>query len=315
MRRRSSCRWARDAVLPALWLLAAAPLAAEEGARPVAAARAGPIAVLHAEGDAGYAREVAGLAAAAHERIRVDLGLGRGVEAAVLLLSPNSPESTREAWAQRLPRWIAGVAIPAERFVVVRVPPGKPPRELEPVLAHELTHVLLRAGFPFADGWPLWFNEGLAMRESRDEGLRDQLALSAATLLDRLIPLEALAVRFPADEAGARLAYAQSLSAVGFLESRFGRARFAALLRELRVRPFEEAFPAVYGLGPGAAEGLWLRWAARRYAWLPALTSGTTLWLLMTVLFLVAIAVRRRRSRLMREQWEREEAAGEDAAP
>ena len=37
---------------------------------PAAAARSGPVTVVHAEGDAGYARAVAALAAAAHERIR-----------------------------------------------------------------------------------------------------------------------------------------------------------------------------------------------------------------------------------------------------
>lgn len=280
---------------------------ADDADRSVAAVRSGPVAVLHADGDAGYAREVAVLAAAAHAQIRADLGPGREIETAILLLSPNSPERTLDAWASRLPRWIAGIAIPAERFVVVRVPPGRTPRELEPVLVHELTHVIVRADFPLSDGWPLWFHEGLAMRETRAEGLRDQIALSAATLRDRLIPLERLAVRFPANEAEARLAYAESRSFLGFLEARFEPERFRAFLGQLRARPFDEAFRAAYGLGPGAAEGLWLRWAGRRYAWLPAITSGTTLWLLITLLFFVAAAARRRRSRLLRERWEAEE--------
>jgi hypothetical protein len=78
-------------------------------------------------------------------------------------------------------------------------------------------------------------------------------------------------------------------------------------MRELRRLPFDEAFRRAYGLGPGAAEGLWLRWVDRRYAWIPALTSGTTFWLLITLLFLAAAAVRRRRARLIRERWEAEE--------
>jgi len=43
----------------------------------------------------------------------------------------------------------------------------------------------------------------------------------------------------------------------------------------------------------------------------PALTSDTAFWLLITLLFLAAIVVRRRRSRLMRERWEREDAEEE----
>lgn len=274
---------------------------------PFASQRAGPVTVLHADGDRGFAGAVAGLAAAAHARVCADLGLRSDVEAAVLLLTRNSPERTREAWARRLPRWMAGAALPAERFIVIRLAPGQTPRALEPVLAHELTHLLVHAEFRLGDGWPLWFHEGLALREAGDEGLRDQVALSAATLFDRVIPFAQLADRFPAPEAAARLAYAQSASFVGFLETRLGPGRFGALLRHLRRQPFEEAFRAAYGMGPGAAEGLWRRWAGRRYAWLPALTSGATLWLLITLLFLAAAAVRRRRSRRMRERWEAEE--------
>ena len=272
---------------------------------PAATVRAGPVTVVHAEGDAGFARAVAALAAAAHERIRDDLGLEHRVEAAILLLTANSPAATREEWARRLPSWMAGAAIPARQFIIVRVAPGQTPRGLEPLLAHELTHVILKADYRRHDGWPLWFQEGLAMRESRTEGWREYLTLSAAALFDRMLPLESLSASFPAAEAEARLAYAQSASFLAFLEARSGRGRFADLMRELRRRDFEDAFRATYGTGVGAAEGQWLRWVNRRFAWVPAVTSETAFWLLMTLLFLVAIAVRRRRSRLMRERWER----------
>ncbi len=281
--------------------------AAAVGEPPPAAVRSGPVTVVHAQGDAGYARAVAAIAAAAHGRIRDDLGLEHPVEVAILLLTANSPAATREEWAGRLPSWMAGVAIPARQFILVRVTPGQTPNSLEPLLAHELTHVILKADYRGHDEWPLWFQEGLAMRESRTEGLREYVTLSAAALFDRMLPFESLSVSFPAAEAEARLAYAQSASFLAFLDSRSGRVRFAVLMRELRERRFEEAFRIAYGVGLGAAEGQWLRWVNRRYAWVPAMTSETAFWLLITVLFLVAIAFRRRRSRLMRERWEREE--------
>ena len=219
-----------------LLLHPSAVAADEAGAAPAAAVRAGPVAVIHADGDAGYARAVAALAAAAHERIRDDLGLAHPVEAAVLLLTANSPEATREEWARRLPAWMAGAAIPVRQFIVVRVAPGQTPQALEPLLAHELTHVILRVDYPGHDGWPLWFQEGLAMRESRTEGLLDHLRLSAAALFDRVPPLESLSVRFPEAEPQARLAYAQSASFLAFLEARAGRGRFGVLMQELRLR-------------------------------------------------------------------------------
>jgi hypothetical protein len=283
--------------------------AAGVGQPPAATVRSGPVAVVHAEGDAGYARAVAALAVAAHERIRNDLGLEHPVETAILLLTANSPAATREEWARRLPSWMAGAALPARQLIVVRVAPGQTPNALEPLLAHELTHVILKADYPAHDGWPLWFQEGLAMRESRTEGVREYVTLSAAALFGRMLPLESLSVSFPAAEAEARLAYAQSASFLAFLDAQSGRGRFTILMRELRGRPFEDAFRVAYGVGAGAAEGQWLRWANRRYAWVPAMTSETAFWLLITLLFLVAIAFRRRRSRLMRERWEQEEEA------
>ena len=146
------------------------------------------------------------------------------------------------------------------------------------------------------------------MRESRTEGVREYVTLSAAALFDRTLPLESLSMSFPAAEAEARLAYAQSASFLAFLDANSGRGRFTILMRELRGHCFEDAFRVAYRTSIGAAEGQWLRWVNRRFAWVPAVTSDTAFWLLITLLFLVAIAVRRRRSRLMRERWEQEEA-------
>jgi len=307
--RRGSSLLRRVAVLCILTLMSSPPpgAATSAAAGSPAGVRSGPVTVIHAEGDTGYARAVVDLAAAAHQRIGEDLGLEHSIEVAILLLTANSPSATREEWARRLPSWMAGAALPARQLIVVRVRPGQTPRSLEPVLAHELTHVILQADYPRHDDWPLWFQEGLAMRESRTEGLREYLTLSAAALFDRMLPLESLSLRFPDRESEARLAYAQSASFLGFLDARAGRGRFAVLMRELRERDFAEAFHGAYGLGTGAAESLWLRWVSRRYAWVPAVTSETAFWLLITVLFFVAIAARRRRSRIMRERWEEEE--------
>jgi hypothetical protein len=303
--------------LLALLLYPSAVAANADGGAPAATARSGPVTVVHAQGDAGYARAVMALAAAAHERIRGDLKLEHPVDVVILLLTANSPAATREEWARRLPVWMAGAAIPAQQLIIVRVLPGQTPQSLKPLLAHELTHVILKADYRGHDDWPLWFQEGLAMRESRTEGLREYVTLSAAALFDRMLPLQSLSSSFPAAEAEARLAYAQSASFLAFLDANYGQGRFTVLMRELRVRSFEDAFRTAYRTGIGAAEGQWLRWVNRRFAWVPAVTSETAFWLLITLLFLVAIAARRRRSRLMRERWEREEReeAGEEEDP
>ena len=277
------------------------------------ALRQGPVTVLHAPADAGFARAVAEKAVFHHERIRRDLGLQRQVEVSLLLLTGESPEEAREEWKRRLPPWLAGAAVARDQFIVLRVQPGQTPRDLDPLVAHELTHVILKADFPRSADWPLWFQEGLAMRASGTEGLQHFGTLSVAALRGRLLPLASLRHRFPVNQAESRLAYAESYSFLAFVIGRRGHESFERLMRELRRESFEEAFSDVYGAGVSTLEEQWLRWVNRRYAWIPAVTGGTAFSALMVFLFFVALGVRRRKSRLLREGWEREELE-DDAA-
>jgi len=288
-------------------LLLSAASAAGAGEPGLESLRQGPVTVLHAPADAGFARAVAGKAAFHHERIRRDLGLRREVEVALLLLTGASPAEAREEWKRRLPPWLAGAAVARDQYIVLRVQPGQTPRDLDPLLAHELTHVILKADFPRSPDWPLWFQEGLAMRASGTEGLQQFGTLSVAALRGRLLPLASLRHGFPGNEAESRLAYAESYSFLTYVIGRRGNDSFARLMRALRREPFEEAFERVYGAGVSTLEGEWLRWVNRRYAWIPAVTGGTAFSALMVSLFFVALGVRRRKSRLLREGWEREE--------
>ena len=108
------------------------------------------------------------------------------------------------------------------------------------------------------------------MRESRTEGLREYVTLSAAALFDRMLPLESLSVELPRRRGRGppRLRPERELPRLPRRQS--GRGRFTVLMRELRGRDFEDAFRVAYGTGIGAAEGQWLRWVNRRFAWVPA---------------------------------------------
>lgn len=191
---------------------------------------------------------------------------------------------------------------------MLRLKPGQSPSDLDSLLAHELAHVILQGDYPLIDGWPRWFQEGLAMRESGGEGLRRGAILSIALLRHRILPLDELWGSFPENEAGSRLAYAQSFSVVSFLHRRYGEARFRSFLESLRTTNFEEAFVRTYGTGLGVMEKEWRRNVQRRYNWIPLLTGGTAFWMLIVTIFFAALAVRRRRDRLLREEWDEEES-------
>jgi hypothetical protein len=269
--------------------------------------RIGSVTVHHAPSDEALARRVAGRAVDLQSLIMDDLGLEREVGADILLLTPKTPEAVSRAFEESLEPWLAGAAYPRRRFIVLRLPPGRTLSGLDGLLAHELTHVILQEDYPLSGSWPRWFEEGLAMRESGEGGFRRGATLSLAALRRRLIPLDELWSSFPGNEAGSRLAYAQSFSVIAYLHTRFGRDRFHAFMGNLRDRDFEKAFRLSYGFSLGVMEREWRRYVHRRYSWVPLATGGTAFWMLIVGVFFLALFFRRRKDRLLHLQWEEEE--------
>ena len=113
------------------------------------------------------------------------------------------------------------------------------PEELERVLFHEFTHMLVTSIAP--RGVPTWLNEGLAV-VLEPKGL----AWSESTLrkTDNRIPLGTLAKSFKGlSNDDASTAYAQSAGAVARMIDLAGEWSVVALLQDIsRGRPFPEAF-------------------------------------------------------------------------
>lgn len=112
-------------------------------------------------------------------------------------------------------------------------------RELERVLAHELTHALIKSIAP--RGVPQWLNEGLAMNF---EGADLAPHLERVRAAESRHSLNTLAAPFSAmDATAATLAYAQSAAAVKLLLDEAGAAAIVGILTDLaRGLPFVEAF-------------------------------------------------------------------------
>jgi len=101
--------------------------------------------------------------------------------------------------------------------------------ELTAVLTHELTHSF-RASLP-GRGCPTWFNEGVAQFEEGKSAANDRKALTQLRRSNHLVQLSQLRGSFvglPAD--AAEVAYAESLSAVEYLVSHFGRSAIRSVL-------------------------------------------------------------------------------------
>jgi Tetratricopeptide repeat len=128
----------------------------------------------------------------------------------------------------RSPSW-AAAAYDGRIRVPMRGALQQAPGELERVLAHELTHAMIRAIAP--RGVPTWLNEGLAVMF---EPQGTQWATETMAASPTRIPLDQLAGSFDQLSGNrARIAYAESADAARRLFDEVGGAGVVAFLQDL----------------------------------------------------------------------------------
>ncbi len=213
--------------------------------------------------------------------------------------------------ARSAPAWISGYAL-SERGVAVLFPartPSYPDSTFEELVLHEIGHILVFRAV--AGGQvPRWFNEGLALHIGRPWRLEDHSRVTWALVSGRQVSLADLEPYFNTSREAAKHAYALAGAFVQDLVGRHGAAAVGQILNEVAngVR-FEEAFFRVTAETLTAAEqDFWSRHTFF-YRWVPVIGSSATLWLLITVLALLAFRRRRRRDAEILESWDREDPA------
>ena len=204
--------------------------------------------------------------------------------------------------------WVSGFAVGASDLVVIfpARSPGYPDDTLEDVLRHEVAHVLIwraSAGRPV----PRWFNEGLAMAAERDRGFEDQTQLLYQLVTGSRTTLDQLNRLFLGRQDDQTRAYALAGALVHEVIRQHGPAACGEIL--LRIRQgisFDAAFTEMTGSTPDEWESrFWQR--QRIWLWVPIVTSSKTLWIVVTLLAILAIYRRRQRNRQLEEQWANEE--------
>lgn len=133
--------------------------------------------------------------------------------------------------------------------------------ELDQVIAHELSHIVLHLHFeePYMDA-PLWLDEGLAMYVEGPLDRREQSSLDEAIADDRVMSVRSLS-SFPGNPDQVGLAYAQSRDFVDFLIRSGGEDRFRSLLDTLGKAQLDadEALRSIYDFDQ---MGLYQAWRA-----------------------------------------------------
>jgi hypothetical protein len=195
--------------------------------------------------------------------------------------------------------WAGGQARPELGAILVGIPDGPgAPGEMERLLPHELTHLMVYEATGRRLGQvPPWLNEGLASLNERRPDPNRQALVEEALAQGRLFSLETLCAPFPADLSAAQLAYAQSASVVGYLRDRYG----GQVIRDLLAAYADDASCEAgvnQVLGKSLAD-LESAWRARLTGQGPterAFDSGAVwlaLWLLTALLALPLVGVLR----------------------
>ena len=144
------------------------------------------------------------------------------------------------------------------------------------------------------------------MAAERDRRFQDQTQLLYQLIIGSRTSLDELDRLFSGGQSDQTRAYALAGALVHDVLQRHGQAACAEIIKRIgHGTPFAAAFADVIGLTPSDAESEF--WDRQRIwtAWVPIITSSTTLWLAVTLLAILAIYRRRRRNRDIEEQWEK----------
>lgn len=211
------------------------------------------------------------------------------------------------------PSWAVALAYPGKNIVLVEAHSlvnGEGPLTLR----HELVHAALGQ---FAQGWPHWFQEGLAqeLTGERKWHVNQVATLTRAVTQDRVFFFDDLAAHFPKSADDVEIAYAQSAAFVEFLRDRHGPLAFRRLIDRMEGGDvFEKAFGVAFGLPLSMEEDAFRRELPRRYPWWPLLLSGGTLvWIGTSGLVVLAFIRRRRVVKALRAEQLRVETLHEAA--
>jgi hypothetical protein len=252
----------------------------------------------------------------AHEHVRRLLGSGLAAEVEVDLVG-GSGELARLARARGVAEpasWVAGLAVPGQRWIALRSDLWGGPRErIAGLLRHEISHV---AAHDRAQGRaiPRWFDEGVAQLAEGRLLREPWISLPARAFFGTLIPMAELDARFAGIEGAPALAYAQAESFTRFLERRLGERGLGGVLADLAMGfSFSEALTGRTGWTLDRLEAAWRSELRRERGWIPGLLGQFA----MAVLILGAVLIgwpHARRRRIEERARMDAEAAGPSAA-
>jgi len=251
-------------------------------------------AIYYDEVDSKIAKKVLSLAEKSYSRMLNDFDYPYKTRIVIYLCS--SEKKFKLLTKNKITDWHTGCAYPEERYIVLKSPRAiKRNINLESLIAHEIAHILLGASLKRSP--PRWFDEGVAMYESREWRFWDQTLLSWAVLTHSIIPLSKLEKNFPINRKKEELAYTESFSAIAFMIEEFGKDKLRAIISNLTAgKSFEKAIRASLGISKGKFEKRWKKWVKNRYKGF-SMALKLFPWALFPTIFFIVLLVRLRESK------------------
>ncbi len=272
-------------------------------------------------GEAGLdrlARHVSELAPGTLKKIYADLpGLPRPGSIEIRLVHRARDLGAAAPPGHGAPGWAAGVAYGDAGVVVVATRRNSDPIDVDSTVAHELAHMALDAAV--GNRAPRWLHEGFAYLHSSDWSLARARTLTGMAWSGNVIPLAELDRSFPAREAGAQRAYAQSYDFVVFLAQR-GRSPepdddgdiwpFRNFLASLAAGDdIEHAARYAFHASMSELYAEWYERLRQRYLTVPVGLFTLFVWVFAATLLVVGYIRKRRQNRQRLASWADEETA------
>lgn len=246
-----------------------------------------------------------------YRRIVKDIGSDPGIAVDVYLAPDKDTYSALQPRGHRTHDWSIGTFHPSENLILILSPKAQKEgrSDLHETFAHELTHFILHA-ITIKTGveLPTWLHEGLAMYEARQWNWHYRAIMTQISLSRSFLPLSSLTKGFPDDKRLAEKAYAQSISLMAYIINKYSPKHLHDIIRNLTEgHSTQEAFQRALGISLGDFEKKWHAHVRRHYTWIPILTSGFTLWFLISLLALGIYLHKKRTGRQKMAVWDIED--------
>ena len=238
----------------------------------------------------------------------VTLDIGHTLDEPVTVYITTSNREFRSITRGALPDWGIGCAFPDSNLIILKAGPEEiSTGRLEEIAIHELTHVVLGQALQ-GKHVPRWFDEGLAMYESKEWNFGQSYIMAKAVFNRSIIPLKRIDYVLYFDREKAQLAYTQSFLAVSYLLREYGLEKFHNVIRLLaETGDIDKALTTVIGLRYGEFEAQWYKHITNKYGWISLFTNSYYLWIGISLLFILAFLVKRYWTKRTMERWETED--------